>query len=168
MVETDNKEPDARRRVEANRSGSEPYLARATPKRFDVELFIVHPTIDPLELTRTLGLEANFVHRVGDQRKTPKGTLLPGAYCDTRWRHCRRYETHGQWFADEVAKLIDDLEPHKTFLRNLRATGGSACIVIQLLGDGYFGEVIDRSVLAKLVDLELDIGVESFIVPQSE
>jgi len=40
--------------------------------------------------------------------------------------------------------------------------------VIQLLGDGYFGEVIDRSVLAKLVDLELEIGVESFVVPQSE
>ena len=167
MIE-DDQEPDARRRVEASRSSNEPHLAEDAPKRFDIELFIVHPTIDPSELTRTLGLEAHFVHRVGDQRKTPKDTLLPGTYRDTRWRHCRQYETHGQWFADEVAKLIDDLEPHKAFLRHLRATGGSACIVIQLLGDGYFGEVIGCSVLAKLVDLELEIGVESFVVPQSE
>jgi len=40
--------------------------------------------------------------------------------------------------------------------------------VIQLLGDGYFGEVIDHSLLAKLVDLEVEIGVESFVVPQRE
>jgi hypothetical protein len=110
MIETDDQEPDARRR-EASRSRNEPNLAEALPNRFDVELFIVHPTIDPLELTRTLGLEAHFVHPVGDQRKTPEGTLLPGTNRDTRWRHCRQYETHGQWFADEVAKLIDDLEP---------------------------------------------------------
>jgi len=94
MIETDNQEPEARRRVEASRSRNEPNLAEAAPKRFDVELFIVHPTIDPAELTRTLGLEAHFVHCVGDQRKTPKGTLLPGTYSDTRWRHTRQYETH--------------------------------------------------------------------------
>jgi hypothetical protein len=45
-------------------------------RRVDVELFIVHPTMTPAEITATLGLEAHFAHRVGDQRKTPKGTFL--------------------------------------------------------------------------------------------
>jgi hypothetical protein len=64
--------------------------------------------------------------------------------------------------------LISDLEPHKEFLRHLRNTGGSACIIIQLLGDGYFGDVIPLRLLSKMVDLKLEVGVESYVVPQSE
>jgi hypothetical protein len=143
-------------------------VPKARPIRFDVELFIIHPTIDPLKVTRMLGLPGHFVHRAGDQRKTPRGTLLPGLYPDTRWRHCRQYETHGQWFADQVEELIDDLEPHQAFLRDLRATGGSACVTIQLLGDGYFGEVINQSILARLVNLQVDLGIESYADTQRE
>ena len=42
-------------------------------KRFDVELFIIHPTLDPKEIDAELGLDAEIAHGVGDQRKTPKG-----------------------------------------------------------------------------------------------
>jgi Domain of unknown function (DUF4279) len=138
-----------------------------SPKRFDVELFIVHPTLDPAEIGAGLGLDAKFSHRMGDQRKTPKGTLLPGTHRDTRWRHCRRYETSDQWFAGKVAELIDCLEPHRAFLRNLRATGGTACVLVQFLGDGYFGDEIPREILTRLIDLELDLGIECFTDPQS-
>jgi hypothetical protein len=48
------------------------------PRQFDVELFIVHPTFDPADISEALGLEAHFAHRVGDRRRAPKGTLLPG------------------------------------------------------------------------------------------
>jgi Domain of unknown function (DUF4279) len=136
-------------------------------KMFDVELFIVHPTLDPAEISAGLGLDAERTHRVGDQRKTPKGMLLPGTYPDTRWRHSRRYETSDQWFAGRVAELIDCIEPHRAFLKNLRATGGTACVLVQFLGDGYFGDEIPRGILARLVDLELDLGIECFTVPQS-
>jgi hypothetical protein len=47
-------------------------------KRFDVELFIVHPALDPAEIAAELGLEAKFSHRIGDQRKTPKGRAVAG------------------------------------------------------------------------------------------
>jgi hypothetical protein len=47
-------------------------------QRFDVELFIVHPTIDPSEITIALGLEPKVSHRAGDRRVTPKGILLEG------------------------------------------------------------------------------------------
>jgi hypothetical protein len=73
---------------------------------FDVELLIIHPTLDPAEIGSRLALDAEFSHRVGDQRKTPKGARLPGSYRDTRWRHSRRYETSDQWFAGKVAELI--------------------------------------------------------------
>jgi len=97
--------------------------AANTLKRFDVELFIIHPTLDPVEISTALGLDAHFAHRVGDQRKTPKGTRLSGVYQDTRWRHSRRHETPDQWFADKIAELIECIEPHKAFLKELRSTG---------------------------------------------
>src|ERR1700676_944383 len=83
-------------------------------------------------------------HSVGDKRKTPGGTLLPGTCPDTRWRHSRRYETPDQWFVGKVAELIDCIEPHRDFVKNLRASGGRASVLIQFLGDGYFGDEIPR------------------------
>lgn len=53
-------------------------------RRVDVELFIVHPTMSPAEITATLGIEADVAHRVGDLRKTPKGIPLEGQCRDTR------------------------------------------------------------------------------------
>jgi hypothetical protein len=115
--------------------------SEGTPRRFNVALFIVHPALDPADISTALGLEAHFAHRAGDQRKTPR-TLLSGHYPDTRWRHCLRYNVKDQWYAAEVTRLVDSLEPHKAFFANLKSTGGTASVIIQFLGDGYFGDEI--------------------------
>jgi Domain of unknown function (DUF4279) len=133
-----------------------------TARRFDVELFIVHPTLDPADISTALGMDAHFAHRVGDRRKTPKGNLLSGNYSDTRWRHCVQCTVRDQWYAAEVTRMIDRLEPHKAFFANLKSTGGTASIVIQFLGDGYFEDEIPTATLAKLVDLELALQIECF------
>ena len=138
-----------------------------TPRRFDVELFIVHPTLDPKAISLALGLDAHFAHRVGDRRKTPKGALLSGNYPDTRWRHRVQCTVTDQWFAAEVTKLLDRLEPHKAFFADIKSTGGTASLVVQFLGDGYFGDEIPGATLAKLVDLDLALAIECFTVPQS-
>lgn len=137
-----------------------------TPRRFDVELFIVHPSLDPVDISEALGLEGHFSHRAGDQRKTPKGTLLSGVYPDTRWRHCIRHAVTGQLFASEVVDLVERLEVHKQFLANVRATGGSASVIIQFL-DGYLADEVPPAALAKLAELGLALGIECFKEPQS-
>jgi hypothetical protein len=136
-------------------------------RRVDVALFIIHPTITPAEITAALGIEAHFAHRVGDMRKTPKGTPLVGQHHDTRWRHCIRYELRDQWFADKISALVDSLAPHKAFLRHVRATGGKAEIIVQFLGDGYLGDNVPLQTLTKMTELKLDFGIECFNVPQS-
>jgi hypothetical protein len=136
-------------------------------KRFDVELFIVHPSLDPAGITQALGMEGHFSNRVGDQRKTPKGTLLSGVYPDTRWRHCIRRAVTEHLFALEVVEFVSKLESHKEFFANVRATGGSASVIIQFLGDGYLADQIPSATLAKLAELGLDLGIECFIDPQS-
>ena|SRR5690242_7668500 len=135
-------------------------------KRFDVELFIVHPTLDPSAIQAALGLSAKVVHRAGSPRKTPQGRPLSGTYPDTRWRYSRRYETHGQHFAEETVALLDKLEPNKAFLKDLRSSGGTASLLIQFLGDGYFGDEIPIAILQRMINLELDFAIECFVVPQ--
>lgn len=135
-------------------------------RRFDVELLVKHPTIDPDVITSTLGLAPGFFHRVGDPRRTPKGTLLDGGYRDTRWRFSTRCEARGQWFVIDVLAFVDRLAPHKDFLHELRRTGGTACLIIQFLDDEYYGDEIGCEALAKIVDLGLDLGIESFGVSQ--
>jgi molybdopterin synthase catalytic subunit len=138
-------------------------------RRFDVELFIVHPTLAPAEISAALGLEAAIAHCVGEPRRTPEGTPLSGTYPDTRWRHSVRYEVRADvdfaHFADKVADLVDRLEPHKAFLHRVRADGGRAELIVQFL-EGYVADDIPPSVLGKLADLRLDLGIESYGVPQ--
>src|SRR5262249_21240686 len=107
-------------------------------RRFDVQLFIVHPTLDPAEITAALGVQPTGVCRVGDQRRTAKGKLLSGNYPDTRWRYIISFDVKGQWFAGHVTEFVDRLLPHKAFLRGIRSTGGSACLEIVFFYDGYY------------------------------
>src|SRR5262249_10273 len=74
-------------------------------RHFHVELFIVHPTLDPADISSALGLEAHNAHRVGDPRKTPKGTPLTGNYWDTRWRHCVKCSVTDQWYVAEITRF---------------------------------------------------------------
>lgn len=131
-------------------------------KRFDVELFIVHPTMRPEEISAALSLEAKFFHCVGEPRRTPKGTPVPGVNPDTRWRHTLRHDAQGQHFADAVVAFVRSLEPHAPFLSRIRSTGGRAQVILQFLGDGYLGDKIPRATLASLVDLDLDLGIEVY------
>ena len=120
-------------------------------RRFDVELFIVHPSLDPSQITAALGLNPKVVRKSDD----------------VRWRYSVRYEVPDQWFAAKVTEFVDRLVPHKEYLRQIRLTGGTVSLIVQFLGDGYFGDELPRATLAKLVDLELDLAIECFLVPQS-
>lgn len=136
-------------------------------RRFSVALLIVHPTIEPQEIEDVLGLVATHVHRVGDQRSTPKGTTLPGKYPDTRWRYSIRYIVADQWFVEELDEFLDMLQPHKSFLKNLRDTGGTTCVIVGFLGDGHFGDKIPVETLTKFNELGVSLGIEIYTVPQN-
>ncbi|WP_433995663.1 DUF4279 domain-containing protein [Bradyrhizobium tropiciagri] len=123
--------------------------------------------MDPADISSALGLVAHNSHRVGDLRKTPKGTPLAGNYRDTRWRHCVECSVTDQWYAAEITRLLDRLEPHRAFFADVKSTGGQACIIIQFFGDGYLSDEIMPSTLARLVELGLGLGIECFTGSQS-
>ena len=137
------------------------------PRRFDIELFIVHPTMTPAEISAMLKMEPQIAHGIGEQRLTPKDTILEGEYPDTRWRYSVRYQTGGQHFSDKLETFVEQLSPLKPAFAHLRSTGGSAEVILQFLGDGYFGDTVPARILALMAELQLDLGIECFIVPQS-
>jgi hypothetical protein len=137
------------------------------PRRFDVELFVVHPTLSPSDISRALGLDAHISHAVGQPRVTPKGNPLRGTYPDTRWRHTLRHTVRDQWFVAQLSEFVESLKSRREALAELRASGGKTELIIQFLGDGYFGDKIGHETLSAIVDLGLSLNIECFVVPQN-
>jgi hypothetical protein len=140
---------------------------RVPRRRFSLDLSIVHPLMDPAEISAALGLEAHVSHRAGDPRSTPKGTPLPGSYRRTAWRYSVRWEVGDQHFAKEFSEFVASLQPHVAFLRRIRDAGGEAMVILQFLGDGYFGDVLSMDILQNMAELKLDLGIECFVDVQS-
>jgi hypothetical protein len=138
------------------------------PRRFEIDLFIVHPTLRPNEISRALNLVAHSSHAVGEPRKTPKGKSLAGVYTDTRWRHTRGYTVDEQWFADELAQFVANLRSRGEALAKLQAGGGMTALVVKFLGEGFFGDEIGHETLSAIVELGLSLEIECFAVARDE
>lgn len=148
-------------------SGSErEHVDEEETRRIDVQLLIRHPSLTPAAITAALGLEARFAHGAGERKMLPDGTPGEGVWPDTRWRYSVRQEL-SEHFADKVAELVDRVLPRRAFMHELRASGGSAELIVAFLGDAYCGDTIPLETLEKLADLKLDLGLEVFTVPQS-
>lgn len=134
---------------------------------FKIDLFIIHPSLDPQIIGAALGLDGHHAHPVGAERRAPNGTLTGGRYPDTRWRHCAWFELPSQHYTKALSHFLSALKPHRDFLHQIRTTGGAAHLILHFLGHHYFGDTITRDTLKALIDLELDLGTEVFAVPQN-
>jgi hypothetical protein len=140
--------------------------AEEDENRFDLELFVIHPTLHPDDISRALDLDAHFTKTVGAPRTTPKGTPLSGTYADTRWRHRVRHAVPDQYFAEQLADFVERLKSRSEALAMLRETGGQTTLVVQFLGDGFLGDDISHKTLTVIVELGLSLGIECFTTPQ--
>ncbi len=92
---------------------------------------------------------------------------MPGQYPDTRWRHSTQHDLEVQHFAKMVTAFVAKLEASKDFLNGLAASGGEGEIVVQFLGDGYYGDTLPRTTLARIAQLGLGLGLEVYPVAQN-
>lgn len=135
-------------------------------KRIRFDLFIVHPTLSADAISADLGLEAHFSHSAHEPRLTPTGEQLSGRHAETRWRHCRSQLLPDQHFASYLLQFLDSLDPRASYFADVVAAGGQASIIISFLGDGHYGDCLERPVLAKLIALNLDLEIESYSTKQ--
>lgn len=137
-------------------------------QRFALALFIVHPNVDPADITAALGLQPSVMQRSGAPRKTPVGRRLSGQYSDTRWRHSTTYYTESQRFSDQLSAFVDELCHNKRYFSYIHSTGESIKLILQFLGDGYYRDVLSQQTLAKMAELGVGFGIECFGVPQND
>lgn len=160
----------ARPKVVAERTG---VAAAAARKADDVDktrprsrLLIVHPDIDPAIITRALGIGPSHCSRRGDARITPKGTPLPGVYADTKWTLSFKNPI-GLTIEEVVCEIVDKLPIESTFWAELAKAGGSASLILSIVGTKYQGASIDASTIRKLARMGIKLGLEIYAVPQN-
>ena len=55
------------------------------PFRYAVSLRVMHPDIDPEDITANIRIQPWRSWRAGEPRATPKGESLKGVYTETYW-----------------------------------------------------------------------------------
>ncbi len=130
-------------------------------RSFVIRLLIKHPSCEPSEITRELGLTPHLARKVGDARPTPKGTPPSETYRETAWSHSFRVTGERRFFTSADA-LVLGLEERASFLQHLSETGGTVCLIFDLFGEHNVGDVLRWRSLARLAALRVDLGVEVF------
>jgi len=110
-------------------------------RRYVVRLVIKHPSIDPVLITKGLGLTPHVANLAGGHRESPAGTPLLGMYERSVWGYSVRVEGK-RFFFEDVVKLIDILEPHAEFLSEIVETDGTVDLILHLPGDVNIGDLM--------------------------
>jgi Domain of unknown function (DUF4279) len=126
-----------------------------------MRLLVIHPSADPGDITREMGLAPSRAWRCGEPRFTPKGTRLEGVWRDTRWSHGFELEKNAT-MEMAITSALDSLAVGGRFLASLRETGGTAELIISLPGDTYRGASIRAELLKALAKLGVNLGIEVF------
>ena len=99
---------------------------------YSTRLAIWHPSIDPEEITRVLGVKARACGQAGQPRKTPRGTPLAGVWRESWWKadlfdrgECVSTD---DLVVDIVTEYLEVLEPQADFLRRLWVEGGRGTV----------------------------------------
>lgn len=130
---------------------------------YNIIFRIRHPSIDPGELTRRLGVKPDQFWKIGELRTLPNGRVLKTRNRDSFWSRSEKYEGKSRTFFDKVDRLASRLKRHKAFLDRITATSGKCEIYIQLHGDKNVGDTLSPETLALLADLNIFLSVEVFI-----
>jgi hypothetical protein len=120
-----------------------------------------HPTLDPLELSRKLGLRPKIQWKAGQPRKTPRGTPLesgfPKSYCVYDFPISRR-----DTLPTVARRVLKRLDPHWRTLRRIVATGGRLDFSVGLFSPKMLGERIDHQMLTRMGRLGIDLDLMAY------
>jgi len=127
--------------------------------KFKVSFRIRHPEMNPDDICKTLGLEANHKWRAGSKRVTPKGTPLEGTY-DVTYCSFKLKSNNLTELADFLKKCNESFYKHKDFFNKIHSTGGSLEYYVGLFVEDNFGEVFDVDLMKELVDLNINLSID--------
>jgi hypothetical protein len=138
---------------------------------FMMSLRIRHPRIDPAEITRVLGIEAQHTWRAGDLRRDSTGGEVGGMHRESYWMG--RLMVKPELARDQVSvesqimHTLGTLRRCFDFLETLKADGGSAELHVSLYAREEFRLEFLPESLALLGRLGLAIALEVKPNPQA-
>ena len=127
-----------------------------------VTLRICHPSIDPAEISDTLGLSPIGAWKAGGPRLTPRGRALGLARHSFWYCNVAKSGESGEDLASDVARLTAQLEPHAAFFHRIRSEGGSVEFFIGWFIEGMAGEEFGYELLARLGRLQIDLSFDLY------
>ncbi len=121
---------------------------------FTVSLSIRHPSIDPREITRTLGFEPQHSWKAGEARRTAQGQPLDGTYHESYWTgEFRELDSSLRGVVDIEAVLLAavvQLRRSQPFLSRLQSEGATVELFIEVVGGGEFSFSLSPQLLSML------------------
>lgn len=122
-------------------------------RSFNVSLHVLHPTMDPAEVTQALGLTPWKFSAAGPPRKPP--------YDQAWWAYqfdCGAIRDLAP-FLDEIASR---LEPHRDFLRALLELDGHLELFCGICVDFNWDEIFPASLMGRLSSLGVDLRLDAY------
>lgn len=127
---------------------------------FILDIRICHPSVDPADISRTLGMTPQWARKAGEPRSTPKGRRLEGVNAESYWTcdpfNLRWGTSDGRSFEDALEDMLVLLEPHAAFLVDL-AREGRNTLWFSSHSNRNFAVEIPPDALARLAALRFSL-----------
>jgi Domain of unknown function (DUF4279) len=131
---------------------------------FTLSLRIRHPSVEPAEITRNLGIEPQHTWRAGDPRRDVAGSEINGTYRESYWMG--RLMAKPELAADqvgvesEVLRTLALLRRSFGFFVTLKAEGGVAELHVSIFAREEFSLEFLPESLSLLGRLGLTVAIE--------
>jgi Domain of unknown function (DUF4279) len=139
------------------------------PYEYSISFRFRHPSMDPAEISRELGIEPRRMWKAGEQRATPAGRPLAGVYPHSYWctKLCSLVDADDELLPEALVRLLDEFRVRKPFLLRMRREGGSAEFYVGVHGPASFGFEFAPELLADLAGLGITLSLEIYPLPQN-
>lgn len=138
-------------------------VSSSKPDDYAVSLQIRHPHIDPVEITRTLGLEPQYSWRAGEPRRSLQGQPLEGVYHESFWHaEFRDLDAPGQLAAGEsiLVQAVVQLRRSQKFLSRLQSDGGTVELSLEVSGAGDVAFSLAPELLSMLARCGISLSLK--------
>ena len=122
---------------------------------FAVSLRISHPSMEPEVISKRLGLTPKTAWKVGDQWKNPCGPCTANKHRETYWSYPCLIPKELR-LSDFLKVFLEQIEEHKGFFQEIRATNGSVELFVGWFSGSNSGDTFRCQLLEKLADLQVD------------
>lgn len=128
---------------------------------YSISLRIYHPFINPNDISKQLIITPDRAWMAGQQRSTPKGTLLDGVNKETYWIHTFD-SNHEMGPNDFLKEIFKALYVNRDFFESVVSDGGRSELYFTVQSGENAGDIVSWKTLEGFVHLKIDFSIEIF------